>query len=522
MPGLSDQAIALFKQGVAALEAADLHSAERIFGALAASHPRSHEVWNALSVAAVRAGQADVAAERARRALELDRRNPLYMNSLGVACGELQDYAAAEEQFRRALKLKPNYAQARYNLGKVLHKQRRSREALQAMERAYAIDPQCPGLPANLTELYLLHGEPERGRRVLAAMRDALPQPLAPLYAECVAELDGFESAIAWLRGQMREHPDWHGVGFALSARLLSCGHWREGWERYMARPGMDRLRAGYHDRPLPERLDGQTVLLRNEQGLGDILFFLRFAPLLKARGARVVALCPSALVPLVEGAIDEVVDDARPADAVPCDLRIWMGDLPAALQTAETPRALPLRAEPARRDRLAAKLATLGPRPHLALTWRAGTDMVRMQEFRQDYMRLSKEVAPQLLGEALRGFPGTLLAVQRHPLPGEVAAVSAAAGAPVHDFCAANSDLAEMLALLDCIDDYVAVSNTNVHLHAGLGRTGRVLVPQPPEWRWMHEGEASPWFAGFALYRQPVSRDWSAPLARLRGDLGL
>ena len=522
MPGLSDQAIALFRQGVAALEAEDLHSAERIFGALAASHPRSNEVWNALSVAAIRAGQPDVAVERARRALELDRRNPVYMNSLGVACGEQQDYAAAEAHLRRALKLKPNYAEAAYNLGKALHKQRRPGEALKTMERAYAIDPHCHGLPANLAELYLLHGEPERARRVLAAMRGGLPQALAPLYAQCVAALEGFESAITWLREQMGRRPDWQGLSFTLSAFLLSCGHWREGWQRFVARPGMDRMRAGYHAAPLPERLDGQTVLLRNEQGLGDILFFLRFAPLLKARGARVVASCPAALVTLVASAVDEVVDETRSADTVPSDLRIWMGDLPAVLQTAETPRALPLRADAARRDRLMARLSGLGPGPYVALTWRAGTDMVRTQEFRQDYIRLSKEVPPQRLGEALRGFPGTLLAVQRHPLDGELAAVSAAAGMPVHDFCAANANLTEMLALLDCVDDYVAVSNTNVHLHASLGRTGRVLVPQPPEWRWMHEGDASPWFPGFTLYRQPVSREWSATLSRLRGDLGL
>jgi hypothetical protein len=53
----------------------------------------------------------------------------------------------------------------------------------------------------------------------------------------------------------------------------------------------------------------------------------------------------------------------------------------------------------------------------------------------------------------------------------------------------------------------------------AGLGRTARVLVPYPPEWRWMSEG-SSPWFPGFTLYREPQSRGWTAPLAQLRSDL--
>ena len=516
MAGLSDQAIALFRQGVAALEAEDFPSAERIFGALAASHPRSHEVWNALSVAALRAGQADVAVERARRALEFDRRNPLYMNSLGVAYGEQLDFGAAEEQFRRALKVKPNYAEAVFNLGKVLHKQRRSREALQTMERAYALNADCPGLPANLAQLYLLHGQPEQARRVIAAMRGGIPRALAPLYAQCITQLEGFESALAWLRNEMRARPDWQALQFTLSGLLLACAHWREGWIAYGARPGLPADRRGYYAGEFPPRLEGRTVLLHHEQGLGDILFFLRFVPLLQARGARVIALCPEALLPLLAEAADEV----RAVEDRPADFTLWLADLPVALQSTDTPPPVRVKPPDAVITAMAERLSKLGPPPYLGLTWRAGTDTDRVQEFRQSYWTLSKEIEPQPLGQALRGWRGTLVSVQRNPLDGEAAALSNAAGVAVHDFSAANSNLVEMTALLSCLDDYVAVSNTNVHLFAGLGKKGRVLVPQPPEWRWMHEGDASPWFPGFALYRQPVSRDWSAALSRLRRDL--
>jgi hypothetical protein len=76
------------------------------------------------------------------------------------------------------------------------------------------------------------------------------------------------------------------------------------------------------------------------------------------------------------------------------------------------------------------------------------------------------------------------------------------------------------MLALLALVDDYVGVSNTNMHLRAGAGRSARVLVPAPPEWRWMVSGEESPWFPGFRIYRQGTDGDWGEPLARLAGDL--
>jgi hypothetical protein len=108
---------------------------------------------------------------------------------------------------------------------------------------------------------------------------------------------------------------------------------------------------------------------------------------------------------------------------------------------------------------------------------------------------------------------------LQRAPAHVELEALRAGARAPVHDLSAANDDLREALAVLSQLDEYVAVSNTNIHLLAGLGRTARVLVPHPPEWRWMRAGE-SPWFPGFSVYRQPAGLDWSEPLRRLREDL--
>jgi hypothetical protein len=75
---------------------------------------------------------------------------------------------------------------------------------------------------------------------------------------------------------------------------------------------------------------------------------------------------------------------------------------------------------------------------------------------------------------------------------------------------------------VLSLVDEYVSVSNTNIHLLAGIGRGARVLVPFPPEWRWLRREDRSPWFPDFPVYRQPVSRDWTVPLAALRRDLGL
>jgi hypothetical protein len=170
--------------------------------------------------------------------------------------------------------------------------------------------------------------------------------------------------------------------------------------------------------------------------------------------------------------------------------------------------------------DRVAAataRLARLGPPPYIGLSWRAGTGP---QEQRGRAWLLFKDISQENLAAALRGIKGTLVSLQRRPRSGETEKLADLVGSPVHDLSAANEDLEDMLALLAVIDDYVGVSNTNMHLRAGVGRAARVLMPWPAEWRWMVSGESSPWFPGFRIYRQRPGGNWSEAMERLRRDL--
>jgi len=254
------------------------------------------------------------------------------------------------------------------------------------------------------------------------------------------------------------------------------------------------------------------------EQGLGDELFFLRYAAALRARGAALIYVGEPkmhAILAARRGLFAQLLaPEARP-EAI--DRTLLSGDVPEAAGGGIVP-PLPLEPNPALLGTWSNRLAALGPPPYIGVTWRAG--VAADQAFRQRRARLVKEVPVECLGAVLKGIPGTVLVLQRDPAPEALDGFSRALGRRACDLSGLNEHLDEMLALLRQLDEYVCVSNANTHLAAGTGLKCRVIVMRLPEWRWVAEGDSSPWFPGFRLYRQQADGGWTTPLDRLRADL--
>jgi hypothetical protein len=128
----------------------------------------------------------------------------------------------------------------------------------------------------------------------------------------------------------------------------------------------------------------------------------------------------------------------------------------------------------------------------------------------------MRKEVPLAGFAAAVRNWPGTLVALQRQPLADELGELARLCGRAIADFTADNDSLEDMLAIVSELDEYVAVSNTNVHLRAAVGLSTLVLVPSPPDWRWMASGERAPWFPDCPLFRQQSDASWDAALTAL------
>jgi tetratricopeptide (TPR) repeat protein len=515
---------ALAHAAVAAMRAGDHAAAEHAARTLLRANPREHVAWNVLAVVALRCGHAAAAVEAAERAHELDRRNPDYLNTLGAVYADAGRYDDALAALRRALRLRPAFADAHYNVGKLCDWREQLPEAQEAYRRALAIEPTHADAKHNLARALLRTGQLEPALTLAREAHAALPDDAERIVnlARALADTNGLRAGVEFVERCLERQPESARLHNLLAILRLSLGDWRAGWREYVWRSQTNRW-SDPSLRALPAELGGRAVCLIADQGLGDMLFFLRFARDLRARSGRVVFLGPPQLVPLLAGHpdLDRVVPAGGP---LPEDLAVAaafpLGDLPYVLGTEDVrpPLAIKPREDLVREWKVA--LAALGPAPYVGLTWRAGTDPRATSEFVLRREMLFKEIAKPLLAGAIGGVRGTLLSLQRLPAPGETTELARLAGRPVHDLSAANADLERMTALLAVLDEYVGVSNTNMHLRAGVGRPARVLVPYPPEFRWPTEGESSPWFPGFRVYRQRADRGWNDAFARLAADL--
>jgi tetratricopeptide (TPR) repeat protein len=407
--------------------------------------------------------------------------------------------------------------------GIVLMRRNRFDEAAAHFRKALALDPGLGEAVVNLSTALSDAGREEESRAEMQAMESRLDAiglaRLAALYSRIGDSAKGIELA----ERAIASSAHLHNAHATLATQLLRTGQLERGWREYLYRPTrgeeiVERVIHGTYPPPLPPNLAGRDVLILSEQGLGDVLFFLRYAKPLADAGAKLHTM-------RLDPKIASIVTRALPIDVWSEDhplasdtMLVYAGDLPCfvrPLTGGDVSSSLSVAPLPERVARMRERFGNPEV-PRIGVAWRAGTSPAPSFARRH---HLWKDIAPTVLGEALAGLPFEFVSLQRKPADGATREFESALGAKVIDCAAVNDDLEDMLALLSLLDGYAGVSSTNIHLLAALGRRGRILVPHPPEWRWQAAGQ-SPWFGDFDIYRQAADGGWNEALARLRQDL--
>lgn len=433
----------------------------------------------------LRQGRAAEAETALRQAIELRPDLAEAHANLGLVLDGAGRRAEAEACYRRSLALAPGVMQTHLNLGALLMEQKRLPEAEAAFRQALAIDPAAPGTWSNL--------------------------------GVCLACRKREAEAETCYRTALELDPAHRGAAFNLAYILLRQGRYAEGWQRFEARARHD-FQAHFGRPPWQgESLAGKGILIAFEGGQGDMIQFCRYAPLLKARGARRVAvLCHPGLKTLLAGMddIDRAIgfDEAFEED---CDGWVYPMSLPGLFQTRleNIPASLPyLHIDAERMARWRAMIDPSGGMLRVGLAWKGNP---RFENDPDRSLPSLDVLAP--LGEV----PGVrYFSLQKGA--GEAEAAHPPDILPLADLGPRLGDFAETGAAIMNLDLVIAVDTAVAHLAGALGKPCWLLLPDyKPDWRWLADREDSPWYPGvMRLFRQEAEGDWAGVVARVEAAL--
>jgi Flp pilus assembly protein TadD len=486
--------------------------------------PDFAEMYNELGIAFAQQGKAEEALLSFQRALELRRHYPQAHNNLGILLGQHGKLDEAVAHYTRALLLRPDYAEAHNNLGIIFARQKKESEAVASYREALRLKPHYAEAHNNLGAALAAQGQPEAARasfqRAVQLKSDYAEAyyNLGVVYLREAAPNDAatcFQQALQLRPGYAEAHKD-------LALALLMQGNFEQGWSEYEWRwrcsevPCLPFHQPRWDGSPLA----GRTILLHVEQGLGDTLQFIRYAPLVRQRGGSVLVLCQPSLLSVLASCPG--IDQLLPQGAALPDFAVHapLLSLPGIFRTDLTtiPAQVPyLSADPALVEQSRRKLSALDSRPTRVPM--AGEEGIR----RGFNVGIAWQGSPTHSGDRQRSVPlwaftplAELPGVRLFSLqvgPGAEQLHESGAHFPVTDLSshfdpASFQDAGAAVAALDLI---ITVDSALAHLAGALGKPVWVLLPYAPDWRWLRERQDSPWYPTMRLFRQPRPGDWNA-----------
>lgn len=435
----------------------------------------------------------------------------------GVVCLMLNRPAEAVAAYREAVRHNPHYPEAHNNLGLTLYALGRIEASLAHYESAIAARPDYTDALCNLG---VALNDLGRHQEAIGRYRQALaiepnhPEAWTSL-ASALISTNCPAKAVEACRKVLETAPHDADARWNMGVAQLMLGNLAEGWEGYEWR----FRRANQHARDFARelwdgsRLDGRRILLHAEQGLGDSIQFIRYAPEARRRGGTVLVECHAPLVRLFRSVAGPSGLAPRGAPLAEFDCHAPLLSLPRILGTTveNIPRDVPyLHAEPelVRKWALIIRDAAGGAAFKIGLVW-AGNPGHRNDR--------NRSVPPDKLA-LLAGVPNSVFfslqqgdAADARPRDGSLRLVPLPE--PLTDF-------AETAAVISNLDLVISADTSVAHLAGALGHPVWTLLPFAADWRWMIDREDSPWYPTMRLFRQSAPQDWDSVLARVRAEL--
>ena len=457
-----------------------------------------------------------------RRAVALNPTSAVVHCHLALVLLELKQPEEAIAALQEALRLRPEFPEALASLAEALRGLGRLDEARRAAEAAIKIDFNQPAAHHHLGNVLCDLGafaEAANAYRRALGLQPGDPAVMSNLGIALYA-LGHLPESVAQHRMAVSLQPGSADSRYNLAVALLAAGELEEGWAAYESRLQLGLPWSVPLDVAQPrwtgEALEGRTVLLYGEQGLGDTLQFVRYAPLVAKRGARVMLEVPAPLVRLLRQmpGVAEVFPTGTPAAEF--DLHCPLLSLPHVFGTRleSIPSSVPyLAADPSVVEAWRDRIPQNGKRVGIVWSGNPRTDQPLAAFVDRRRSLPLRQFAPFAAVPGIRW-----ISLQKGPPASQLE--SAPRGLQILDLMDEVDDFADTAALLAHLDLVITVDTSVAHLAGALGKPVWMLSRYDACWRWLRDRSDSPWYPTMRIYRQPRLGDWDAVIDRVAADL--
>ncbi|SDR85282.1 tetratricopeptide repeat protein [Bradyrhizobium canariense] len=504
------------RQAYGSYQQGDLDKAERLCTGILEYRPEDFDALHLLGMLNFQRRRMVEALRFLAAALKANPDSSDALSNLGLALHTAGHYAEAISSYRSALQLVPDHPEILYNLGNACLELRRFAEAESSYDAALASKPDHVGALVNRGNALLALNEPIKALASYDAALAVMPghPQILTNRGHTLRRLDRPVEALEEFKAALAAAPEFAEAHFEAGMTHLTFGDFDAGWKAYEWRwkTGAFARRCRSFRAPLwlgNEPVSGRTILLHAEQGFGDSIQFIRYAPLLVSQGANVICEVQAELQPLL-AQLDgvRVIASGEPLPAF--DLHCPLLSLPLAFKTrVETvPAAVPYLAAPAvRLDYWRGRLPQALPRA--GFVWSGSSTHKNDGNRSIPLARLAAlfenpPVQCVSLQSELRSADRDVL----RDLPKLVHL-----GDDIGDF----TDTAAIISLLDVV---ISVDTAVAHLAGALGKPVVILLPHAADFRWMRDREDTPWYPTAKLLRQPTFGDWDSVIVRLHDEL--
>jgi tetratricopeptide (TPR) repeat protein len=445
--------------------------------------------------------------------------NPYFIDAYLNLGNLLQETGQPDEaiiNYQKVIEINPNFAGAYYNIGAAFQEKGQLKEAISAYQKAIHLNPSYIDAYHDLGYVLQMNGDLDEAIRFYQKALELNPN-LFDAYnnlGRSLQEQGKLDEAISSYLRALQINPEFAEAHCNLALALLLTGDFRQGWKEYEWRWNLkDRSRYDVTQQVWDgSDISGKTIFLYTEQGFGDTIQFIRYAPLLAGRGAKVIIECQKELQSLIHHVkgIDSVITREDPLPefyahypllSLPTLFDTTLASIPADIPYIVTDGKIVRKWEERTRSDNA--------RMKVGLVW-SGNPKYKADQSRsillENFLQFWK-----VDGISFYSLQKGKAAEQVKESPEEIKIV---------DFTDEINDFSETAGLIENLDLVISVDTAVAHLTGALGKPIWTLLPSSPDWRWMLNRKDSPWYPTMKLFRQQTRGDWIPVIARVLDEL--